>query len=53
MIKLKHILNEVLENNLKGTWINKKSGQRWRVDYVYEEDEEVVLVKLTGKPLTK
>ncbi len=39
--------------NLKGNWVNKKSGVKWRVNYIYEEDKEVVLVKLTGKPLTK
>ena len=36
-----------------GYWVNKKSNQTWRLDWVDEEDDEVVMVKMAGKPLTK
>ena len=39
--------------NLKGTWINKRSIQKWRVDYIDLKDQDAVMVKLDGKPLTK
>jgi hypothetical protein len=39
--------------NLKGTWINKRSNRKWRVDSIDVKDQDVVMVKLEGKPLTK
>ena len=52
MIKLKTILKE---SNIKAGshWVNKKSGQTWELNWVDEEDDEVVMIKSYGKPLTK
>ena len=34
-------------------YINKKSGQTWELNWLNSEDNEAVMVKSGGKPLTK
>ena len=40
----------IKENRL---YINKKSGNVWRLNWIDYEDRELVMIKCSGKPLTK
>ena len=52
MIKLTDILED-LKPKEGGWYKHKKSGQVWQLNWLDTEDNEAVMVKSGGRPLTK